>query len=442
MLDLRYKTILSVALPLMGSTFIQSIVLLTDASFLSRYSTQAFDAVGNGGLIYVTVFMALVGISDGSQILQARRIGQNNWKALARILGTTFLSNMLLAIGLIVLLQSFMGAALNSYSSDLSLAKAQTEYIEIRSWALLFAAITLSINAFFFAVGSTWKVLVCSVITALSNIFLDYSMIFGHFGFDEMGLKGAALASTASDGIGMLTSFGFLFFAKERKEHALLRQLNYNWESMKELFKIGSPIMLQGLLALSTWTLFFTWIEQKGSYELTVSQNIRAIYFLAFVPLFGFAGTTKTYISQYIGKKNWEDIPKIQKRIQWMTLIFLLIVFHGAILYPETLIGFINPQEEYLKDSARIMRMVSGSILLYGFASVYFQSINGSGNTRITLYIEIIAVALYLISAYLFIKVWDLDIYYVWFVEYIYFGSMGLLSYIYLKTSNWKHKTI
>ena len=78
MLDLKYKTILRVAVPLMVSSFIQSIVLITDASFISRYSTLAFDAVGNGGLIYVTMYMALAGMGDGAQIIIARRIGQEN----------------------------------------------------------------------------------------------------------------------------------------------------------------------------------------------------------------------------------------------------------------------------------------------------------------------------------------------------------------------------
>ena len=54
MLDLRYRTILSVAIPLMASSFIQSVVMITDSSFLSRYGIVAFDAAGNGGLIFVT----------------------------------------------------------------------------------------------------------------------------------------------------------------------------------------------------------------------------------------------------------------------------------------------------------------------------------------------------------------------------------------------------
>ena len=57
MLDYNYRTILSVAIPLMGSTFIQSIVLLTDSSFLSRFGTEEFDAAGNAGLIYISFFM-------------------------------------------------------------------------------------------------------------------------------------------------------------------------------------------------------------------------------------------------------------------------------------------------------------------------------------------------------------------------------------------------
>ena len=76
MLELRYKTILAVALPMMISGFIQSIVLITDAAFISRYSTEAFDAVGNGGLIYITMYMCLLGMGDGAQIIIARRIGE------------------------------------------------------------------------------------------------------------------------------------------------------------------------------------------------------------------------------------------------------------------------------------------------------------------------------------------------------------------------------
>ena len=442
MLDLKYKTILRVAVPLMVSSFIQSIVLITDASFISRYSTLAFDAVGNGGLIYVTMYMALAGMGDGAQIIIARRIGQENTNAIGRIFGTSILTHFIIAFFLFAILQFLMPQFLNFYSRNQELSGLQGDYIQIRSFALFFAMITLSIQAFFLANGKTWVVLIAALITAGTNVVLDYVLIFGEAGFPEMGLKGAAWASTVADGAGMLFLAIFLVFSKERKEYKLFSHFSVNFPSMKELFKIGSPLMLQGFIALATWTIFFTWIEQIGTYELTVSQNIRSIYFLAFVPIWGFAGTTKTYISQYIGKGDLHSLKQIQRRIQFLTIVFLLFFFHGAFLYPEQLVGFINPQEEYIEKSADIMRFISTSIFMFGLFSVYFQTINGSGNTMVTFSIEVICVGIYIIAAYLLIKVFQVDLFWIWSVEYIYFGCMGLLSILYLRYFNWKKKEV
>lgn len=441
-LDLRYKTILSVAVPLMVSSFIQSIVLITDSSFISRYSTEAFDAVGNGGLIYITLFMALAGMGDGAQILIARRIGENNTSSIGRIFGSSILTHLFLALTLFMIIQFVMPDLIKMYSAHQDIAKLQGDYISIRGVALFFAMISLSIQAFFFAHGKTWVVMLSALITAGSNVLLDYVLIFGEMGFPEMGLKGAALASTLADGAGMVTLCFFLYFSKERKQYALFKHISYNLESIKELFKVGSPLMFQGFVALATWTVFFTWIEQMGKFELTVSQNIRSIYFLAFVPMWGFAGTTKTYVSQYIGRGDFKSIKTIQKRIQLLTMIFLFLFFHGAIFYPDQLIGMINPEQEYIDKSADILRFIGISILMFGLFSVYFHTINGSGNTQVTFAIEVISVLVYLIGSYLFIKIFELDIYWIWSVEYIYFATMGILSVLYLKFFDWKNKKI
>jgi putative MATE family efflux protein len=442
MLDLRYKTILAVALPMMVSGFIQSIVLLTDASFIARYSTEAFDAVGNGGLLYVTMYMTLLGMGDGAQIIIARRIGEERSDAIGRIFGTSLLTHFLLAIILFAVLYWVMPGAVLGYSKNQEIASLQGDYVQIRSFALFFAMITISIQALFLAKGKTWVVLMASIITALSNVVLDYGMIFGKLGFPEMGLKGAAWASTIADGMGMLFLIIYLIFSEERRIYKLFEYFSFNFKSMIELLKVGSPLMLQGFSALATWTLFFTWLEQKGQFDLTVSQNIRSIYFLAFVPIWGFAGTTKTYISQYIGAKEFDKIPIIQRKIQIMTVVFLLITFHGAMFYPEAMIRLINPEEIYVQKSAEILRLITLSILVFGFSSVYFQTIHGSGNTLHSMTIEFTCVFIYSCSSYLFIKIWNFDVFWIWTVEYIYFVSLGVFSLLYLHFYDWKKKIV
>ena len=438
-LDYKYSTLLKIALPMMFSGFIQSIVLITDASFISRYSTVSFDAVGNAGLIYITLYMTVVGIGDGAQIIMARRIGENKHHLLGRIFsaGTIF---QLFFSGLLFLMMFYLFPGwIRTFSINPEIADLQGEFISVRSFAIFPAGLFLMMQSYFLSKGKTYPVLIASLLTASLNILLDYGLIFGNLGFPEMGVKGAALASTSSDILGMITMFTFFILDKE---HILMRFRFFRFASLKNLLTISSPIMLQGSIALGTWTIFFILLEQRGLFELTVSQNIRSIYFLAFVPVWGFAGATKTYISQYLGENKENEIPKIQRRIQLLTTGFLLLFFHGAIVYPETLIGLINPNEAYIEMSAQILRLISVSIILFGIISVYYQTIQGSGNTIYALVIEISTVVFYLTACFLFIKVLRLDIFWIWTVEYIYFGTIGIMSILYLRNSNWKNKIV
>ena len=440
MLSNSYGKILSISTPLMLGTFIQSIVMITDASFLSRYSTVSFDASGNAGLIYVTLFMGLTGLSDGGQILMARRIGQLEIKQINGYLQSNLVSLLFFAFIFYLLIQHLVPGMLFSYSKYSEIAEEQVAFLSIRSIGFFVGVLMLSLNAFFIAIGKTWIIMIATILFAGTNIVLDRLLIFGFEGFAPMGIEGAALASVIAEGIAFIVLVLFLLFSQHRKDYHLFQALEIKWHYIKGLLKVGSPLMIQGFFALATWTVFFTWIEQTSSYDLTVSQNIRSVYFLAFVPIFGFGATTKTYIAQYMDHKNHTLIPQTIKRIQLLTILFLLFFFHGALLYPEQLISLINPKEAYLEDSAAVLRLVFGSIIIFGFTTPYFQTINGSGNTRVTMIIEITAIILYLIFAYFFIKVWKWNIYPVWTVEYIYFGAIGLFSILYLRFFNWRKK--
>ncbi len=426
-------------MPLMVSGFIQSVVLLTDSAFLSRYSTLAFDAVGNAGLLFITCFMILVGFGDGTQIILARRIGEKKTEQLAHVFTTALLIQSMIAIVLFTILFFIAPNWLVSISEQQDIASLQGDFLSIRSFAFFPSCIFLIVQAYFLAKGKTWPVLFSAILTALSNVLLDYSLIFGNFGLPEMGVKGAALASTCSDLIGM-TSMGILFVLD--REFRLFKLKTFSILSAKNILKISSPLMLQGSIALGTWTLFFIMLEQRGVFELTVSQNIRSIYFLAFVPVWGFAGTTKTYVSQYLGSGKTELIPQLQRRIQLLTTLFLIVTFHGAVLYPELLVSWINPEETYIEKSASILRLISLSIILYGLISVYYQTIQGSGNTFYSMCIELSTVFIYVSACHLFINIFSFDIYWIWTVEYIYFGVIGIMSILYLRNSNWKLKSI
>lgn len=119
---------------------------------------------------------------------------------------------------------------------------------------------------------------------AISNIGLDLLLVFGAGSIPSLGIKGAALASVIGEALASLFLLTVLLKSKEHKIYKVFSVLKIEWKNIKELWKVGTPLVLQGFLALATWTAFFTWIEQRSIYDLTVSQNIRNIYMLAFVP--------------------------------------------------------------------------------------------------------------------------------------------------------------
>lgn len=441
LLDSRYGSILRVALPLMLSGFIQSVLSMTDAHFLADYSQVAYAASGSAGLWYITLHMAFVGLADGAQILMAQRIGEKDVTGVARVFQSACVNFVIIAILLTLLIHLLVPYLLNTLVTNPSLAQAELSFLKIRGYAFWASVVTMTIQSVYLATGRTSVVLISAAIVAGSNILFAWLLVFGFGNIPAMGLEGAALASTLAEIQGMLFLLGSLLSGKLRHLYPFWRTWLVNGRQIAENIRVGLPLLLQGIVALSVWTVFFIWIEQMGSKELTVSLNIRYIYFLAFIPIWGFASATKTYIAQAIGAKDYRSLPVIQRRIQLLTVAFLFLSFHGAVFYPEKLILLVNKNPETIAESARILRIISGSILIYGLGSVYFQTVSASGNTRVTFLIECVCTLLYILAAYLLIRVWNAPLHLVWLVEYVYFLAMGLCSLAYLKLFNWTNES-
>lgn len=418
---------------MMLSGFIQSVISITDAAFLSRYSELAYNASGSAGLWYITLFMIFIGLTDGAQIAMAQKIGENDKLGLVSIFQSNLLILSITATLLFVFVLTIIPSGMHFFVHSNALADAEITFLQIRSFSFGAAIFTMSTQSLYLATGKTTLVMFTSILVASCNIVLDYFMVFGIGPFPEMGLKGAAWASTIAEYLGAIFIFSTLLVSKLNAEFNFFKKLRVSSKQVFENLKLGIPLLFQGVVALSIWTVFFIWIEQMGERDLTISLNIRYIYFLAFIPIWGFAATTKTYIAQYYGAKQFDKIPIIQRRIQLLIAISLFICFHGALFYPETLIRLVSTSESHIQASGYILRLIGLSIYIYGIGNVYFQSISGLGKTRVTLIIEIITTGIYLCSAYVFIKLLKWPIHLVWLVEYIYYSVMLISTFIYIR---------
>lgn len=445
MLELSYKRILIIALPLMFGTFVQSLIVIIDGAFVSELGNTAYNAVGNGGLMYVAMFMLCRGIADGTQITVAKKYGEQKNEETGQVLLNAQFVQLFLAAIIFTLLMTLSETVINAIAKSEQIGEAMVEFIRYRSWGIFFAALQVTLVGFFIGLGRTTIIIFSTLILAGCNIFLDYSLIFGHFGFPEMGMKGAATASSISEVITFLFLMVYALKAPSLKEFAYSLKQKFSKLITRQLVRLSLPLMIQSFLSLWSWLLFFTMIEHMGPNDLEVAHNIRYMYFIAFVPIFGYAAATRTYVSNLVGRDQQHLIPKIQLKIVVLSLSSIFLLFHGAFLYPNTMISIVerNPDVSglMLEQSAAALRFVSGSIFLFALVIVPFNSVSALGKTVQSFVIEVISLVFYTLACYAFIYEWEWNIIQVWWVEYIYFGSIGCLSIVYLLFYRKKHMT-
>ena len=257
-----------------------------------------------------------------------------------------------------------------------------------------------------------------------------------------MGIQGAALASVISEIAALLYFASFTFSKNTRNKYGLLKNISWNIKSQLQILKVAAPIMVQNFMALSTWLSFFMIIEQIGEKELAISHIIRSIYMVVMIPLFGFSSASSTIVSNLMGENRTREVMMLIKRIVILSVCTTAIFIPFLLLFPEEIIGVYTNKVDLLQRSKAILPVICAAMLFFSIAYIIFSSVTGTGKTLVTLSIEFISITAYLIFAYLFALYFRYSLIVVWSSEFIYFGIMGLLAFLYLKYGKWKESKI
>lgn len=444
-LNNSYRAILRVALPIMFGTFVQFIVNFVDVSFLGHISDDpdrtklAVSGVGNAVLIYSWFFMLGAGLSQGVQILIARREGETNYRQVGQLFRQSVIVQLILGLiaflSVTLLLDPFLKLTIGSPS----ISGIMGEYLHTRSFGFFFTFLLFPFTSFYVGTARTQILILITLITAGTNVFLDYGLIFGHYGLPEMGESGAALASAIAEGLGLLSAIIYTLFSKQALiKYELFGAVKFRTDMVVRILKIGVPLMAQGILAMTGWLVFFFIITTMGEQEIAISQIIRSLYYLPLVSIFGFGATTKTYVSNLIASKRLDEVVPTVKKITLLNVIICFVLSHAFFFYPEVMIRLVTDQPELITATADVLQVVAGAMLLFAIATVLFNVMAGSGDTLVAFLTEAFVIVIYLVLCYLIGVVWNKSLTAVWCMEYMYFGSFILLSAIYVRSGRWK----
>ena len=444
--DLRLQTttrqILSIAMPISLALLVPQINFITNNIFLSGLGEKELACAGITGVFYLIFAVIGNGLNNGLQALIARRAGQNRPKEI----GELFFHGVWVALAIaalgIIITYAIAPMILRATIHDTAMADLVIHFVLIRIWGLPFLYLYIMRNALLVGTNQTRFLVWGTMAEAFINIFLDYGLIYGHFGLPALGFDGAAYASIIAEATGLGVIYYVIHIKKLHQQFAFFEQTKLKFTTFKLILVQSSPLIAQFAISIITWEYFYILVEHHGARSLAISNTMRNIFGIAGIFSWSFAATTNTMVSNIIGQGREEEVLPLIRRVVKISLLCSSIIVVLLNLFPSLFLSFFGQGEEFISEAIPVVRIVSVALLMMSFSVVWLNAVTGSGNTGVNLIIEIITITLYCVYVFVVLEYLNLPITWGWVSEWVYWMSMFTMAYFYIRSGRWKGKKI
>ena len=432
------KQIWSVSYPILLSLLAQNVINVTDTAFLGRVSEVALGGSAMGGLFYICVFTIAFGFSTGSQIVIARRNGEGRYTDVGPVMiqGAFFLLAM--ALLMFGFTQAFGGNIMRLLVSSENIFNATMEFLDWRIYGFFFSFFNVMFRALYIGITRTKVLTINAVVMALTNVVLDYALIFGHFGLPEMGIKGAAIASVIAEAVSTLFFLIYTYITVNLKKYGLNHLRSFDPALLMRILSISCFTMLQYFLAMATWFLFFVAVERLGQRQLAIANIVRSIYIVMLIPVNSLSTTANSLVSNAIGAGGINEVTRLIKKIARFSFFIMLILVTFTALFPQAMLSIYTNETALIAESVPSLYVICAAMLIASVAN----GVSGTGNTQAALMLETITIVFYG-SYIIFIGIWlKAPVEWCFTIEILYYVLLLLTSYIYFKKAKWQNKRI
>lgn len=437
-----YKEIWVISYPILLSLLMEQLIGMTDTAFLGRVGEVELGASAIAGVYYLAIFMMAFGFSIGAQILIARRNGERQYKEIGSIFYQGIYFLLALAAVLVALSLYFSPHILNSILSSDRINVAAESYIQWRVLGFFFSFIMVMFRAFFVGITQTKTLTLNSIVMVVSNIAFNYVLIFGKFGFPALGIAGAAIGSSLAELVSVLFFILYTWRRVDCTKYGLNRLPRFQFKLLKRILDTSVWTMIQNVVSLSTWFMFFLFVEHLGERALAISNIIRNVSGIPFMITMAFAATCGSLVSNLIGRGDKAYVAvtiRQHVRIAYLCILPLLLFFA---LFPNLILGIYTDMTDLREASIPALWVLCSAYLLMVPANIYFQAVSGTGNTRTALVLELFVLAIYMVFITYLILYLRVDVALCWTTEHVYALFILLFSYLYIKRGNWQKKQI
>ena len=398
-----YRQFLVIAFPLILSTGALSVQHFVDRMFLSWYSPEAIAAAMPAGMLNFCIMSLFIGTAGYVNTFVAQYFGAGR----KHRIGTAIWQGIYVSVlgGLVVMaLIPFAEPIFRFVNHDPVIQCLEVEYFIILCLGAGPMIASTALSGFFAGRGRTWPVMWVNVLATGINITLDYVLVFGRWGFPEMGIRGAGVATVFSGVVSLLVLFPIVCRPLYDREYNTLRGWRPEKRLLLRLLRFGFPSGIQFFLDMAGFTIFILLVGRLGTVSLAATNIAFNISTLSFMPMIGSSIAISVLVGQYLGKNQPHMATTSVYSGFHLTFGYMFVVSLAYLFIPDL---FVLPFAAGA-DPASFAEIYRLTVLLLRFVAVYsiFDTMNlvfasaikGAGDTRYVMFAIVITSVLVLVA--------------------------------------------
>lgn len=436
------RAVVLLGIPMVLEMLMESVFAVTDIFVVGRLGPDATATIGLTESMLTIIYTVALGLSIGAMAMMARRVGEKDDE------GASNTAVQVIALGVLVSLVlgafgvAFAPELLALMGAEPDVVAYATPYMRVMfggNAAILFLFLG---NAVFRGAGDGTIAMRSLFLANGLNVVLAPCFVYGLLFFPEMGVTGAAVATTLSRGIGAAYSLSHLFHGGGRvKVHR--RHLALHPEIMMRMVKLSGSGMFQIFIATASWVGLVRVVSTFGSEAVAAyTIGIRIVLFALF-PTFGLSNAAATMVGQSLGAGK----PDRAEAAVWQAGLynFFFLGSMGAVFlaFAPSIVSWFTTAPAVHAWAVSCLRYVSCGFLLYAYGIVISQSFNGAGDTWTPTKLNFFVFWLFEIpAAYLLAVTLGMGPRGVFLAVTLAFSALAVASAVVFRRGHWKTQTV
>jgi putative MATE family efflux protein len=384
------RAIMLLSIPAVLEMIMESVFVIVDIYFVSKLGSDAVATVGLTESMITIVYAISIGLATATTSMVSRRIGEKNPGAASKVAFQSIITGVAVSLLIGIPGAIYSGDLLKLMGASDTIAMKMSGYTRIMLAGNMAIMLLFIINAIFRSAGDAAIAMRVLWIGNIINIILDPCLIFGLGPFPQLGVAGAAIATTTGRSLAVLYQFYLLFYGKKRVRLSL-SHLGIDFHIISRILKLSFGSIGQNLIGTTSWIALVRIISVFGS-EVVAGYTI-AIRIVSFtlLPSWGISNAAATLVGQNLGAKKPRRAERAVMITGWANMILLGAIGAVLVIIPAPFIGFFIHEPGVLKAGIECLRIVSVGYIAYGFGMVIVNSFNGAGDTSTPLKINVFA---------------------------------------------------